>query len=69
MIKNEDFTVTEVVCCFRKKSGIGYKFESKGRPLNGITLIISGGYKLIFEDGSVLNAEAGDIVFNRKGDT
>lgn len=69
MIKNEDFTVTEVVCCFRKKSDIGYKFESKGRALNGITLIISGGYKLVFEDGSVLNAKSGDIVFNRKGDT
>lgn len=66
-IKNDYFTVTDVVLCRRKTAPTGYTLSRRARKNNGLTLILSGELVFSFKDTTLI-AKRGDIILLQLGD-
>ena len=69
MMSETDFRVSRVDFCYKKIIDRTYSLDMQRRPCYGLTLIVSGGLVLTYEDGESLHAREGDIILQRKGDS
>ena len=66
-IKYDDFTITDTIFCYYKKVNCDYLLKMVNRYGNGLTIILSGKMKLMYDDEEYDLTE-GDIILQRKGD-
>jgi AraC-like DNA-binding protein len=67
-MKEQNFTVTDVLFGHYLYRDQGYSIKKINRSSNGITLLLSGEFEIMF-DGITQTVHSGDMILQRQGDT